>query len=132
MELRKSREAIGESGEEMQDLKGIDNDNDRVKALKRRIIEDRKKTLKVKEAEEKAHLKELKRQQKAAAKSTKKSKKKVSTPVEVEMINHVQPSPTVDYGSQIRSVSARGTKKDTSYEFFPNCRLLISQRRPIA
>jgi hypothetical protein len=118
MELRKSREAIGESGEEMQDLKGIEDDNDRAKALKRRIEEDRKKALKVKEAEEKAHLKELERQQKAAAKSTKKGKKKVSTPVEVEMISHVQPSPTVDSGSQIRSVSARGTKRDTSYELF--------------
>jgi hypothetical protein len=42
----------------------------------------------------------------------------VSTHVEVEMINHVQLSPTVDSGSQIRSVSARDTKRDTSYEFF--------------
>jgi hypothetical protein len=33
------------------------------------------------------------------------------------MINHVQRSPTVDSGSQIRTVSARGTKRDTSYEF---------------
>lgn len=61
MELRKSREAIGESGEEMEDLKGIEDNNDRAKALKRRIEEDRKKTLKVKEAEEKAQLKELDR-----------------------------------------------------------------------
>ena len=58
MELRKSREAIGESGEEMEDLKGIQDDNDRAKALKRRIEEDRKKALKVKEAKTKAHLKE--------------------------------------------------------------------------
>jgi hypothetical protein len=62
MELRKSREAIGESGEEMQNLKGIEDDNDNAKALKRRIEEDHKKTLKVKEVEEKAHLKELERQ----------------------------------------------------------------------
>jgi hypothetical protein len=116
MELKKSREAIGESGEEMEDLKGIQDDNDRAKALKKRIEEDRKKTLKVKEAEEKAHLKELERQEKAAAKSTKKCKKKVATPGEVEIITPVQPSPTVDSGSQIRSVSARGTKRDTSYE----------------
>jgi hypothetical protein len=116
MKLRKSREAIGESGEEMEDLKGIQDDNDRAKALKRRIEEDRKKALKVKEAEEKAHLKELERQEKATAKSTKKGKKKVATPREVEIITLVQPSPTVDSGSQIRSVSARGTKRDTSYE----------------
>ena len=32
------------------------------------------------------------------------------------MVTPVQPSPTVDSGSQIRSVSARGTKRDTSYE----------------
>ena len=116
MELRKSREAIEKSEEVMEDLKGIQDDNDRAKAFKKRIEEDRKKTLKVKEAEEKAHLKELERQQKATAKSAKKDKKKVTTPVEVEMISHVQPSPTVDSGSQIRSVSARGTKRDTSYE----------------
>jgi hypothetical protein len=102
MELRKSYKAIGESGEEMQDLKGIEDDNDRAKALKRQIKEDRKKTFKVKEAKEKAHLKELERQQKATAKSTKKCKNKVTTPVEVEMISIVQPSPTVDSGSQIR------------------------------
>jgi hypothetical protein len=62
MELRKSRDAIEESGEEMQDLKSIEDDNDRVKALKRWIEEDRKKALKVKKAKEKAHLKELERQ----------------------------------------------------------------------
>jgi hypothetical protein len=51
MKLKKSREAIGESGEEMEDLKGIEDDNDRAKARKRRIEEDRKKTLQVKETE---------------------------------------------------------------------------------
>ena len=40
----------------------------------------------------------------------------MTTHVEVEMISHVQPSPTVDSGSQICSVSARVTKRDTSYE----------------
>jgi hypothetical protein len=68
MELRKSREAIGESGEEMEDLKGIQDDNDRAKAFKRQIEEDRKKAIKVKEAEEKTYLKELERQEKTAAK----------------------------------------------------------------
>ena len=95
---------------------GIVDDNNRAKALKRRIEGDRKKAFKVKEAEENAHLKELEKQQKTIAKSTKKGKKNVTTPGEVEMITHVQPSPTVDSGSQIRSVSARGTKRDTSYE----------------
>ena len=51
---------------------GIEDDNDRAKALKRRIECDRKKTLKVKDAEENAHLKELEKQQKTTAKSTKK------------------------------------------------------------
>jgi hypothetical protein len=40
----------------------------------------------------------------------------VTTPVEVEMISNVQPSPTVDSGFHICSVSARSTKRDTSYE----------------
>ena len=116
MELRKSCEALVESGEDMDDLKGIQDDNERAKALKRRIEEDRKKTLKVKEAEEKANLKELERQQKAAAKSTKKGKKKVTTPGEVEMKSPVHRSPTVDSNSQIPIVSARGTKRDSSYD----------------
>jgi hypothetical protein len=32
------------------------------------------------------------------------------------MVTPMQPSPTVDSGSLIRSVSARGTRRDTSYE----------------
>ena len=51
MELRKPHETIGESGEDVDDLKGIKNDNERAKALRRHIEEDRKKALKVKEAE---------------------------------------------------------------------------------
>jgi hypothetical protein len=51
-ELRKSREAIGESGIEMIDLQGIEDEQERVKAIKRRLEEDRKKALRVKEAEE--------------------------------------------------------------------------------
>ena len=112
MELRKSCEAIRESGEDMDDL------NERAKALKRRIEEDRKKALKVKETEEKTHPKELERQQKVAAKSTKKCKKKVTTPRGVEVRSHVQPSTTVDSNSQIPTVSAKGTKRDISYELF--------------
>ena len=100
----------------MDDLKGIQDDNERAKALKRRIEEDRKKALKVKEAEEKAHLKELERQEKAAAKSTKKNKKKVTTPEEVELKSPVQPNTTVDSNSQIPTVSPRSTKRNSSYE----------------
>jgi hypothetical protein len=70
----------------------------------------------VKEAEKNAQLKALERQEKTVAKSMKKSKKKVTTPVEVDIITLVQPSLTVDSGSQIRSVLARGTKRDTSHE----------------
>jgi hypothetical protein len=38
----------------MVDLVGIEDETERAKAIKRRIEEDRKKALKVKEAEEKA------------------------------------------------------------------------------
>ena len=58
-ELRKSREAVGESGVEMVDLQGIDDEHERAKALARRLEEDRKKALKIKEAEEKAAQKEM-------------------------------------------------------------------------
>ena len=77
-----SREAIGESGIEMVDLAGIEDETERAKAIKRRIEEDRKKALKVKEAEEKAQQKELERQQKASEKPSRKGKRKVSTPGE--------------------------------------------------
>ncbi|KAG0571575.1 hypothetical protein KC19_VG023500 [Ceratodon purpureus] len=46
IELRKSREAIGESGIEMVDLAGIQDETERAKAIKRRIEEDRKRLLK--------------------------------------------------------------------------------------
>ena len=54
-ELRKSREAAGETGIEMVDLQCIEDENERAKAIKRRLEEDRKKALRVKEAEERAH-----------------------------------------------------------------------------
>ena len=59
MELRKSCEALVESAEDMDDFLGIQDDNNKAKALKRQIEEDRNKALKVNEAEEKAHLNEL-------------------------------------------------------------------------
>jgi hypothetical protein len=44
----------------MLDLQGIEDENERAKAMKRRIEEDRKKTLQVKEAEERADQKKKK------------------------------------------------------------------------
>ena len=79
-ELRKSREDVGESGIEMLDLQGIEDENERAKAMKRRIEEDRKKTLRVNEAEEKADQKEREKLQKSLEKSTKKGRKKMNTP----------------------------------------------------
>ena len=57
-ELRKPRDDISQSGIEMLDLQGIEDENERAKAMKRRIEEDIKKTLRVKEAEEKTNQKE--------------------------------------------------------------------------
>jgi len=56
--LRKSREVVGKSGVEMIDLQGIEDEHERAKAFSRRLEEDTKKTLRVKEAEEKATQKE--------------------------------------------------------------------------
>ena len=57
IELRKS-EAIGESEMEMVDLQFIEDENEKAKNLKRCIEEDRKKTLRIKEVEERADQKE--------------------------------------------------------------------------
>jgi len=117
IELRKSREAIGESGIEMVDLAGIEDETERAKAIKRRIEEDRKKALKVKEAEEKAQQKELERQQKASEKkASRKGKRKVSTPGEDQGKSPQAPSPTRDSGSQVRTISTRGTRRDSTFE----------------
>ena len=77
-ELRKSREAVGESGIEMVDLQCIEDEKERAKAMKRRIEEDRKKALRVKEAEERADQKEKEKLQKSLEMSTKKGKKKMN------------------------------------------------------
>ena len=71
-ELRKSREAVGESGIEMDDLQGIENEHERAKALSPRLEEDKKKTLRVKKTEEKAARKEVEKLQKSLEKSNKK------------------------------------------------------------
>ena len=62
----------------MVDLQGIEYENERAKALKRQIKEDRKKTLKVKEAEERADQKEREKVLKSLEKSTKKGIKNMN------------------------------------------------------
>ena len=114
-ELKKSREAVGESGIEMVDLQGIEDENERAKAMKRRIEEDRKKALRVKEAEERADQKEREKLQKSLEKSTKKGKKRMNPPLEPEGKSPVAPSPTYESGSHAPTFS-RGTKRDSSYE----------------
>ena len=110
-ELRKSREAVGESGVEMVDLQGIEDEHERAKALARRLEEDRKKALRVKEAEEKAAQKEMEKLQRSLEKTNMRGKKKMHPHSEPECKSLVSPSPTNDSGSQ-----ARGTKRDSSYD----------------
>ena len=124
-ELRKSREAVGESGIEMVDLQSIEDENERAKAMKRRIEEDRKKALRVKEAEERADQKEREKLQKSLEKSTKKGKKKMDPPLEPEGKSPVAPSPTYESGSQATTLS-RGTKRDSSYEQLSQIPILTS------
>jgi hypothetical protein len=75
-ELRKSREAVGESGVEMVDLHGIENEHERAKALSQRLEEDRKKGLRVKETDEKTAQKEMKKLQKSLEKTIRRGKKR--------------------------------------------------------
>ena len=114
-ELRKSREAVGESGVEMVDLQGIEDENERAKALSRRIEEDRRKALRVKEAEEKAAQKDMEKLQRSLEKSNMRGKKKVTPHSEPEGKSLVSPTPTNDSRSQAQSFS-RGTKRDSSYD----------------
>ena len=114
-ELRKSREAVGESGIEMVDLQAIEDENERAKAMKRRIEEDRKKALRVKEAEERADQKEREKVQNSLDKSTRKGKNKMNPPPEPQGKSPVAPSPTYESGSHAPTFS-RGTKRDSSYE----------------
>jgi hypothetical protein len=114
-EIRKSREDVGETGIEMLDLQGIEDENERAKAIKKRIEEDRKKALRVKEAEERADKREREKLQNSQEKSTKKGKKKMDPPPEPEGKSPVPPSPTYESGSHAPTFS-RGTKRDSSYE----------------
>ena len=77
-ELRKSWDAVGEFGVEMVDLQGIEDEHERAKALSRRLEEDRKKALKVKEAEEKAAQKEMAKLHNSLEKTNKRGKKKMN------------------------------------------------------
>ena len=115
IELRKSREAVEESGVEMIDLQGIEDEQERAKALSRHLEQDRKKTLRVKEAEEKAARKDMEKFQKSQEKSNKRGKKKMNPPSEPECKSPPAPSPTYDSGSNAPTQS-RGTKRDSSYE----------------
>jgi hypothetical protein len=114
-ELRKSRDAVGESGVEMVDLQAIEDEQERAKALSRRLEEDRKKALRVKEAEEKAAQKELERIQKSLEKTNMRGKKNLNPPSEPKIKSFFSPTRTNDSGSQAPTIS-RGTKRDSSYD----------------
>jgi hypothetical protein len=125
-ELRKSREAVGESGVEMIDLQGIVDEDERAKAMKRRFEEDRKKAQRVKEAEEKADQKEREKVQKSLEKSIKKGKKKMNPPPEPEGKSPIAPSPTYEKSGSHAPTFSRGTKRDSSYEQLNQLPILTS------
>ena len=114
-ELRKSREAIGESGVEMIDLQAIEDEHERAKALSRRLEEDRKKSLRVKELEEKTAVREMEKLQRSLEKTTMKGKRKMNPPPEPEGKSPPPLSPTCDSGSNAPTQS-RGTKRDSNYD----------------
>ena len=119
-ELRKSREAVGESGIEMIDLQNIEDEHERAKALLRCLEEDRKKSLKMKELEEKAAVREMEKLQRSLEKTTMKGKRKMNPPSEPDCKS---PPPTCDSGSNATTHS-RGTKWDSYYD-------QLSQRIPV-
>ena len=114
-ELRKLREAVGESVVDMIDLQGIQDENERAKALSRRLEEDRKKSLRVKELEEKAAIREKEKLQKSLEKTTMKGKRKMIPPSESEGKSPPVLSPTCDSDSN-NPTQSRGTKHDLYYE----------------
>ena len=109
----------------MVDLQCIEDENERAKAMKRRIKEDRKKALRVKEAEEKDDKKEREKLEKSLKKSTKKGKRKMNPPPELEGKSLVAPNPTYESGSHAPTFS-RGTKRDSSYEQLSEIPILTS------
>jgi len=114
-ELKKYREEIDESGDGMEDLDAIEDDTERSKAVKKRLDSDRKKSQKVKEAHERAQLKEQDRLARLSEKSSRRSKRK-STPVETQGNISLNKSPTIDSVTQGHSMQTRGTKKASSYD----------------
>ena len=125
-ELRKSREDVGESGNEMLDLQCIEDENERAKAMKRRIDEDRKKALRVKEAEERADKKEREKLEKSLEKSTKKGKRKMDPPPQPEGESPVAPNPTYESGCHA-PIFSRGTKCNSSYDQLSEIPILTSE-----
>ena len=116
VELKKSRQSLPESEEQMLDLNAIEDETARDKAVRRRLESDRKKAEKVKLAEEKADQKEKERLERAAEKAARKGKRKVSTPGAEDDTVLVPAGSTVNSGSHARSDSTRGTKRGLSYE----------------
>jgi hypothetical protein len=126
-EFRKSREDVGDTGIEMLDLQAIKDENERAKAMKRHIEEDRKKALRVKEAEERADQKEREKLQKSLEKSSKKGKRKMNPPPEPEGKSPVAPSLTYELGSHAPTFS-RGTKRDSSSEQLSQIPILTPEK----
>lgn len=126
IELKKSRQALPESEEQMLDLNAIEDDNARDKAVRRRLESDRRKAQKVKEAEDKADQKEKDRLERAADKAAQKGKRKVSTPGAPDDTIPVPAGSAVNSGSHVRSVSTRGTRRGLSYDHLTQVPVLPS------
>jgi hypothetical protein len=109
----------------MIDLQGIEDENERAKTMKRRFEEDRKKSLRVKEVEERVDQKEREKVEKSLEKSIKKGKKKMNPLPEPEGKSLVAPSPTYESGSHAPTFS-RGTKRDSSYKQLNQIPILTS------
>jgi len=113
--LKKYREEIDESGDGMEDLDAIEDDTERSKALKKRLDSDRKKSQRLKEAQDKAELKEQERLARLSEKGSRKSRRR-ATPVETQGTVSLNKSPTVDSGTPCHSMQTRGTKRASSYD----------------
>ena len=99
----------------MVDLLGIEDKHKRAKAILRHLEENKKKTLKMKEAEEKAVQKEMAKLHNSLDKTNKRGKKMMNPPSEPEYKSPPEPSPTYDSRSHAQTQS-KGTKRDSSYE----------------
>ena len=65
LKVNSGNQAVGEFGIEMVDLQGIEDEHERAKTLSRRLEEDKKKALRMKEIEDKAARKEVEKLQKS-------------------------------------------------------------------